>query len=167
VQEAYEEGLRRGMEAGEAAFREEVETAAQALERAAEVMQRQREEFLTRLEAEVVELTCGILARVLSREVETDTQLCMRLARRALEALVDEEEVRLLVNPADRAALRKHRVQLLDQFPALKRLEIEEDPAVERGGCIADSPRLCADFQPRVLLDNICEDIFGRTPDDV
>lgn len=162
VKEAYQEGLRRGEEAGEQAFRQEVETAALALDCAAQEMQRAREEFLDRLEGEVVDLTCGILERILDREMETDTELCTRLARRALEALVDEEEVRLRVNPIDRAALRKQRVQLLESFPALKRLQIEEDEKVQRGGCVAETPRLRADFQPRTLLDNLCEEIFDK-----
>jgi flagellar assembly protein FliH len=162
VAEAYQEGLRRGTEAGERAFQEQVATAAQAIESAATAMADAREEFLSRLEREVVQITRGIVERVVLREATTDPELVGKLARRALEALLEEEEVRLRVNPADRAALQEQRITLLDEFRGLKRLQIEADEAVEAGGCIADTKHFHADFQPTALLDHLYEDIFGE-----
>lgn len=161
VQEAYEEGLRRGEEAGVRAFEERVAAAAMALESAAQAMAAAREEFLSQLEDEVVSLARGIVARVTLREARTDPTLVTRLARAALEALVDQEEVQLRIHPEDLAALKEQRIQLLDEFPALKRLQIETDETIERGGCLAESRRFVADLQPSELLDNLFEDIFG------
>jgi len=161
VREAYEEGYRRGMEAGKRDFDASVETAAQALEAAADAIRHARQEFLDSLEGEVVLLTRGIAERVTLRESSTDPSLVTRLARAALEALLEEEDVRLRVNPVDWQALQDQRVQLLDDFRGLKRLQINADDAVTPGGCIADTKSFRADFQPGALLDHLFEDIFG------
>ena len=167
VLEAYQEGLKRGMEAGKRDFEARVATASQALEAAAVAIQDAREDFLSRLEGEVVLLTRGIIQRVVMRESSTDPELVSRLARRALEALVDEEDIRLRVNPVDRAALQEQRVALLEEFRGLKRLQIDTDEGVEPGGCIADTKNFQADFQPSALLDGLFEDIFGMGREDV
>lgn len=161
VQEAYEEGLRRGEEAGLRAFQERVDAAALTLEAAAAAMAEAREDFLSSLEGEVLALTRGVIERVTLLEASVDPTLITRYARRALEVLADEEEVLLKINPADQAALKEQRIALLDAFPALKRLRIETDESIERGGCLAETSRFQANLQPTELLDNLFEDIFG------
>lgn len=161
VREAYEEGYRRGMEAGKRDFEASVATAAQALEAAADAIRDARQEFLERLEGEVVLLTRGIVERVTLRESSTDPSMVARLARAALEALLEEEDVRLRVNPVDWQSLQDQRVTLLDDFRGLKRLQIDGDETVEPGGCVADTRSFRADFQPGALLDHLFEDIFG------
>jgi flagellar biosynthesis/type III secretory pathway protein FliH len=167
VQEAYQEGYKRGLEAGQRDFAASVATAAQALESAASAMEMSRETFLSQAESELVLIARGITERVVMKECALDPGLVARLARRALEELLEEEDVRLLVNPADRLALQEQRVSLLEEFRGLKRLQIDADEGVEPGGCVADTKKFRADFQPRALLDHIFEDVFGMGLEDV
>lgn len=161
VQEAYAEGMRRGLESGEAKFHESVGEAAQALQAAAEAMTEKRVEFLDSLSPQVVQLAEAIAARILTREIREDSEAVLGIARGALEKILDEEEVRLRVNPGDVETLRSHRVTLLEEFDALKVIEVVADEGVTSGGCIAESERLHIDAQ----LESQLAEILGKILD--
>ena len=161
VLEAYTEGMRRGLESGEAKFQESVGEAAQALQAAAEAMTEKRVEFLDSLSPQVVQLAEAIAARILTREIRDDSEAVLAIARGALEKILDEEEVRLRVNPGDVETLRSHRVTLLEEFDAIKIIEVVADEGVTSGGCIAESERLYIDAQ----LESQLAEILGRILD--
>ncbi|MCC6144392.1 MAG: hypothetical protein IT368_11355, partial [Candidatus Hydrogenedentes bacterium] len=112
VQEAYEEGFRRGEEAGRAAFDAQVQHAAELLEEASRRMIEAREAFLESLEPQVLDLVALIAQRVLDREMRTDSRIVLSVVRRALTQIVDREVVRLRVHPADYDALKNYRITL-------------------------------------------------------
>ena len=161
VLDAYAEGMRRGLESGEAKFQESVGEAAQALQAAAEAMTEKRVEFLDSLSPQVVQLAEAIAARILTREIRDDSEAVLAIARGALEKILDEEEVRLRVNPGDVETLRSHRVALLEEFDAIKIIEVVADEGVTSGGCIAESERLYIDAQ----LESQLAEILGRILD--
>lgn len=155
VREAYAEGLRRGETAGREAFDATIAQAAEALEAAAMEMQTARRIFLDTLEPQVFELATLIARRVLDREIRMEKDLVKETARRALEALADRQRVTLRVHPADIEALRAHKISLLENFPGVQSLDVEADPAVKPGGCMASSETMEADVRLEVLLDAV------------
>ena len=83
IQQAYDEGLRRGEEAGRAAFDLRISGVAELLEQAARDMHAAREEFLDSLEPQVMELVALVARRTLQRELAPDPALLSATVRRA------------------------------------------------------------------------------------
>ena len=155
VKEAYAEGLRRGIEAGKSQFAQSVAESAAALKAAAEAIRAAREEFLNSLEPQVVEVAGAIARRVLQRESEEDPELIGRTVRRALEHLIDRENVVIHLNPKDAEALRAQKIALLDEFEGLRNITVQPDPAIGPGGCIVETERVHVDARIDAQLEQI------------
>lgn len=145
TQEAYGEGMHRGLEAGEAQFQESVAEAAEMLERAAAAMQEAHEAFLKSLEPQVVALATAIAERILRREARLDPELVHTSARKALEHLTDRERLTIHVNPEDLEALRAQKVALLENFDGVREINIQPDPSISPGGCVVESELMQVD----------------------
>jgi len=155
VREAYSEGMQRGMEAGRSQFEESVAQAGAALEGAAAAIREAREEFLASLEPQVAELALAIAGRILEREAGADRQLVATAAAKALRHLVDREQLRIRVNPADLEGLRAEKAGLLEEFDDVREVVVEADETVSPGGCIAESRLMQADATVEAQLDAI------------
>jgi flagellar assembly protein FliH len=157
VRDAYAEGLRRGIEAGQAQYLESVGQSAEALQAAAGAMKAAREEFISSLEPQVVALVKDIARRILQREIQAKGDLVCRTVRSALANLAEREQVTIRLNPADAETLQREKVALLEEFEAVKRMEIVTDDSVSPGGCIAESELLQVDARLDAQLERILE----------
>lgn len=170
VREAYEEGLRRGMEAGQAQFEESVGLAAEALQQASEAMVLVRQTFLDSLEPQVVQLAIALAGRILDREVSLDPYVIETTARAALERISDEERVTLRINPGDLEVLREKKPELLGQFERIATIELVPDEEVESGGCLASTDHVEIDARLSAQLDSIMAQLLSEAkgaPQDV
>lgn len=161
VQQAYQEGLKRGEAAGREAFDARVACAAEALEQAAAAMRAAREEFIDSLEPQVVELAALAARRVLQREIASDPGILHATIRRALGKLADRQQLTVRLNPADVQALREHRVALLEDFTGVEELEIIADESVGAGGCVVDSRTMRADARLEAVLEDVLAQLWG------
>lgn len=155
VQEAYAEGIRRGIEAGKAQYVQAVAESAGALRSAAAVLQQAREDFLRSLEPQVVELAVAVAERIVQREVRIDPEFVQRTVRKALEHLLDRERVVVRLNPKDLDGLRAQKVMLLQEFDGIRELAVQADTAVEPGGCIVETSLLQVDARIEAQLEQI------------
>lgn len=147
VQEAYDEGLKRGTEAGREKFDEYVGDAAESLKVVAEGMKQARDEFLSTLEPQIMDLVRMIAERVLMREIKSDEQLILTTIRATLKNLVDREELKVRVNPKDLEVLRNEKAMIIDEFDAVDSLDIIPDENITSGGCVVESNNLQIDSQ--------------------
>jgi len=157
VQEAYAEGVRRGMEAGRAQFLQSVGQSAAALETSAKVIRTARAEFLDAMGPQMIELAGAIARRILQREAEMDLELVGRTVRRALEHLTDRDNVVVHVNPSDAEALRAQKVALLDEFDGVRQITVMSDPAIGPGGCVVETERVHVDARIDAQLELILD----------
>lgn len=155
VQQAYAEGLRRGMQAGLEQFNESVGQAAEMLQQAATSMEEARTVYLKDLESNLLRLASAIVSRILSREVQVSPEVVKDMTLAALERVMDQEKVTLRVNPHDLEAIREHKVHLLAQFDVIRQLEVLPDEAVAPGGCIAETAELSIDAQLESQLESL------------
>ncbi|MCH8204159.1 MAG: hypothetical protein IID09_03300 [Candidatus Hydrogenedentes bacterium] len=155
VREAYAEGMRRGIEAGEEKFNESVGGSATMLNQVAESLKKAREEFLESIEPQMVQLATSIASKILDCETQVSAEVVKRTTRTVLERILDEERVVLRVNPQDLATLREHRIQLLEEFEGIKQLELRPDESVAPGGCIAVTEHLRIDGRLESQLEQI------------
>lgn len=157
VQEAYAEGLRRGMEAARRDFEERVAVAADALDAASAAMRESHETFLATLEPEVFELVRRITEQVIGRELRTDPELLVETIRRALHCLADEAEAKVRLAPGDIEVLQERQVDVIEQLKSVHPLVIIPDGRVEPGGCVVDTERVRVDAQPSHMFERILQ----------
>ena len=158
-QNTYEEGLRLGEDSGRETFLESVGHSSEVLAEAGAAMKEAREVFLESLEGQVVELAVLIAERVLEREASTDRELLQRTVRRALAKIADRQKLRVQVHPDDAAAMREHRITLLEEFDGAEEIEVEVNEAVTLGGCIVESELMQVDARLETLLANVLEEL--------
>ncbi len=156
VQEAYAEGLRRGEEAGKAAFLEKVGEAAAVFSSSAEAIRLSHEQFLESFEPSVVLLARAAAERVLRRELRaTDTELIQATVHAAVSAMSERERVVLHLNPADIAALEENGIDIAQTMADAPEVNIVSDETVSPGGCVIDSDALHVDAQLEEQLGRI------------
>jgi flagellar assembly protein FliH len=160
IREAYEEGLRRGIEAGQEQFATSVAQSAAALQQSIENMAHVRSEFLDSLEPQVVQLAGAIAAQVLRREVRTDPELIVATVRAALENLLDREQLIVRVHPADLEGLKSQGVDLLGGIDGVHDVTLIGDERIESGGCILESDTLHVDARLDTQLRKVFEGLL-------
>lgn len=159
VREAYDEGLRRGLEAGREDFERSVGGAAEALTGAVALIADAHERFLESLEPQVMRLVRGIVERVIGREVRTDTDLVLGSIRRALACLTDRAQITIRVNPMDLAALRNQKAAILDDFDGVVNFTMTGDDGIPAGGCAIDSDTCHVDARIEEILNRVFDDL--------
>jgi flagellar assembly protein FliH len=129
---AYAQGEKAGHEAG-------AKRADAMLRRMAETLKELDELRVTivrQTERQVVQLALSIAQRILRREVEVDQELTCAMARVALDRLGDAASTRIRLNPDDCTAI----ASLHGAAWAGRNVTVEADPAINRGGCLIESP---------------------------
>ena len=159
VEQAFQEGHQRGVEAGRREFLDSTAKAAEMLEQAARAMAEARDQFLNTLEPQILDLVILVCRKVLAREVTCSEDLLRNTVRRALTKLADQQKLVVRVHPDDHEALHKHRVALLEEFRGVEELKVLPDAEVTAGGCIVESPTLQVDARLEVLLENVLESL--------
>ncbi len=155
VREAYEEGLRRGIEAAKTHYAESVAESASALKEASAAIRKAHEEFLANIEPHVLALVNAITERILQREAKNDPDVLRTTVRSAIQALLDRERLLIRVHPQDFDALQQQRVRLLEEFDGVKHVEVTADAEISPGGCVVESDTLYLDAQWQAQLGQI------------
>lgn len=157
VHEAYQEGLRRGTEAGLAAFEASLAQCTQALHEAAEAIAAHRMAFIDALEPQVVALTRLVAERVARHAWTNNPDRIHQSVREALAQLADAQQVAVRLHPEDLAALREHKVQLLDEFPGVEAMSLQADESITPGGCVIATAQMQADARLETILARVLE----------
>ena len=160
VKEAYAEGMRRGLEAGEKTFRESVGESEKMLNDAAGALQKARDEFIEALEPQLAKLALRIAERILRRETQLSPDIAKESARAALEHVMGQENVKLHVNPDDLKVIREHRIAILEEFDGISHFDIVPDETVGSGGCIAKTDHLQVDARLEAQLEKVFDKFF-------
>jgi len=160
IQQAYDEGLRRGEDAGRVAFEARIAGVAELLEQAARDMHTARTEYLDSLEPQVVELVNLVARRTLQRELSTDTALISATVRRALAKLGDRQRLVARLHPEDAAIMRDERADLLENFVGIEELHLVIDDTLTRGSCVIDSTTMMVDARLDALLEEVLAELW-------
>lgn len=159
VQEAYDEGLRRGMESGRAQYLESVGQSAEGLRRALIEVTAVKQQVVERLETEFLELTRAITSRILHREAWADPQAVQRVLRAVLNHLAERERLTIRVNPRDREILERENAAALEVLAGLEGAAIIPDESVAQGGCVVETGSVLVDARLDAQLERILEEL--------
>jgi len=136
--EAYEKGFQQGQKDGLVMGKKRLEETARRLEALIKSLSQLKKEVYRNSERELVELATEIARKILLKELELDDTAILRTVRRAISFLNDRSNVRIRLNPSDMNKV----AEVLSEIRADKKIEdveLVEDSAVERGGCILES----------------------------
>ena len=139
AKQVKEDARARGMAEARAAVEEElalmVEPLRQLLAQTVEEVSSLRPSIVERAERDMVKLAIEIAKKVVHREVTIDNDVALTLARVALGRIHNRAQARVHLHPDDFAYVAKH----LDRLTTGSSLELVEDRAVSRGGCLVET----------------------------
>ncbi len=123
---------------------------------------KQREDFLSKHETELIKLAVAVAKKVIGRSVEMDPGTVLQTAKEALRSVRSERRVTIKVNPSDEAALREQTASLKILGAEVGELVIIGNPSIEAGGCIVESDLGMIDAQIGTQLASIENALLRR-----
>jgi len=146
-QEGAREGERRGREQAVA----ELEPLMARLLRTIDDLSQTRDTFRREAEEDIVRLALGIARRVVHREVTVDGTVLVGVIRAALDKIGARELHRVLVAPADQAAITAG----LESLRLARRIDVVADANLERGAVLFETVKGSLDASLETQLDEI------------
>ena len=119
--------------------------------------ERERSEYFTRVEMEVVQLALSIAGKILHREAAVDPMLVGALVRIALTRLKDGSSVSIRTRPEEARMWREYFAASSAQTLVVT---VVEDAALEPGGCVLETELGSANFSLEAQLKEVEQGFF-------
>jgi len=116
----------------------------------------ERRQYFARVEAEVIQLSLAIAAKILHREAQADPMLLAAMVRIALDKLQDSSSVKLRVSPTEVDRWKEYMAQSSQGVTA----EIVGDPQLGATGCILQANLGAVDFSIDAQLKEVEQGFF-------
>jgi flagellar assembly protein FliH len=104
-----------------------------------------------------VSMAIVIARAILRRELALDPQILIDNVQELLAALGDDKPISLRIGPTDLQIIQRIKPELLDG-----RIELIEDPSLDLGGCIAETPTRTADGTLETRLAAIASSLYQQ-----
>ena len=98
-----------------------------------------REETYQQIEKEVVELALAIAQKVICREISTDQETVVCVAREALAKIDDPGKIKIKMNPSDLQFINETKYQLSNLIDGVNNVTFEAEENIQSGGCIIET----------------------------
>lgn len=118
---------------------EQIKTLLPTLERAVERLHEEKHLWFVAWEKRFVRLACKIAERVIRRELAAKPEIALALIKESLELAASCPEVKLMVHPADHAAMGDEIHRIVAECSRMATAKIVADESVSRGGCRIES----------------------------
>ncbi|MFH1982239.1 MAG: FliH/SctL family protein [Pseudomonadota bacterium] len=135
AKQGYDDGFSDGKSTGVQEARKEMDAALQQFRRAYIEVEKYRKEIYLNAEAVAVELAMAIARKVVHVEISTNPDIVVSVIRDALTRVVDQERIRIHVNPSDIALVTGAVDEFAGRVKSLDTVIFEPDGAVSPGGC--------------------------------
>jgi flagellar assembly protein FliH len=136
-----------------------LETLWPALRQTLTELQSARHACLRQWEAGAIHVAAAIAERIVRRELAARPEITLDLIRETLHLAAGSPQWRLLLNPADHAALRPAVERLVAELSSGASAEIVADPAITPGGCRVETRFGSIDQQIAAQLARIEEEL--------
>jgi len=153
--QGYQEGFERGHAEAEAQVRSEGAALLDRLSLFVQACEGAKEQIARAQEKLMVEMILRMGRAVLLRELATDKDHVLRLAREMIASTDLREHLRLKVAASDIEDADRISTELSKSFPELKNLRIEASPLVQQGGAILESQWSTADAAVETQIQRI------------
>jgi flagellar assembly protein FliH len=147
VEQAYQkgfaagktEGLHEGETAGFEQGTQKIEPLVSSIRDALIQLDRIREETYQQIEKEVVELALAIARKVICREIATDKETVLCVAKEALAKVNEPGKIKIKMSPSDLQFINETRYQLSNLIPDIDTVTFEAEEAIQSGGCVIET----------------------------
>jgi flagellar assembly protein FliH len=140
LEERCRAAYQSGIDEGEARARKQydvlVQQERQAIIRAIQGFDQERQRYYRRIEAEVVQLSLAIARKILHRESQVDPLLLAGVVRVALQNMAEGSSVRIRVHPDQLAAWRE---RFSDSDAGEIAIEFFADASLDRARCVLET----------------------------
>ncbi len=137
----------------------QLETLLPALQAAINEIQFSKQGWMAHWEQRAIRLASAMAARVCRRELQRQPEIPLHLVKEALELSSGGGSVRVLLNPADLAALGEQLQKLTTEVSRLAAAEIVPDERISRGGCRVETTYGMIDQQFEAQLNRIEQEL--------
>ncbi len=163
-QQAEAEGRREGLASVERTVREQLAqqlaTLRPALEQAVREIRHAKQAWLRHWEKSAVHLAAAIAARMARRAVSQTPEVTLTLVREALELAAGNAQLKIRLNPADRASLGGQVEAIARELAPMAETELIADPQITAGGCRVETRFGVIDQQFESQLARIEEELL-------
>jgi flagellar assembly protein FliH len=135
LQKGTEEGKKLGQQQALNEHKKQLTDLINALMTGSKELNASRKKLESGATAEVVKLAVSIARRVTKKYGELDPNVLTANVSEAMKLVVHSTDIRIAVNPTQRAYLTNVLPQLKMQWPALEHVNLADDPAIKPGGC--------------------------------
>lgn len=167
----YDEGLKRGLSEGrdqgcERAKQERGQAIQQMIARwgaALDAWESARRDMLLEAKEDVIALAIALAERVTHRQIEAQPELVADQMAEALTLVSRRSEATVRVHPEDRALIETILPDIISRIDTCSHVKLEDDAAIERGGCVVSTDGGQIDATISTQLDRIAETLLpGR-----
>ncbi len=155
--DAYEQGYADGKREGEEETREEMKAALAALRHATQALHAQRQEIPRAMGSDLHALAVAIAAKIVEHEIASDSSFVKGLITRALDLLPIDSPIEIRLHPIDMGPVRDEIERIGEEEGTRRSIQWETDPAIARGGFVAEGPHRILDGRLDVALRMILE----------
>lgn len=138
-EEAYRNGHTDGQQMGYTKGHEESLEICNKFNSLIQHVQNQRAEIYRAAELEVVELACAIARKVIGSYAETEPDIVLNSAQKAVRLLLDRSSLLVKVTPEQEEFVKANLDRLYAMDDRIQKIEIEADRRVGVGGCILET----------------------------
>ena len=135
LKKAYESGYQQGLEK---ANLEQAEKTREFLSVINEMAIEKRKIF-ENAEPELMRLSIAIAEKVIQTQIEKQPSVFRHILEEALQKVTDKDHVLIKVNPKDLTFVKSYKDVYQKELSDFKRLDIQEDSSINKGGCIIET----------------------------
>jgi flagellar assembly protein FliH len=168
-QEAYDKGFAKGEKDGFEAGKKQADLIVVQIQAILSEVQTLREKMVKSYEAEILDLVCRAVEKVVYGQVELDDEMVKRAILDAFEMIPELDDITINLNPEDYENIDTLREDVFEQVKDLRNVSIIANSAVGRGGCKVESRSGDIDATIDQRLDAITKSIIkagGRVTDE-
>lgn len=156
----YQEGYQRGVDEGK---EESIQNAAQLIKRCEDILSdaiMKKEKVFEENEKEIIDLSVKIAEKIIKKNTAEDKNIIRSVLKEALKKVPVSKKITIIVNWEDLDHIKEIKQKLFSEIHGVENIEIIEDPAVERGGCILETSIGTINATIKSQIDSIFEKLL-------
>jgi flagellar assembly protein FliH len=152
---AYDQGFRQGEEAARRALMSQLSPVLDAFQQAIAEIGHLRAGVLRQAEEDIITLAFQLARKIIRREVLEYREVLATTLKRALEHVVEQDQIVVRVHPEDLHYATEITEELGHARGDLKTLTVQGDTSVGRGGCVVESSLGAIDARIEAQFDEL------------
>ena len=136
---AHREGFLKGKKEGIEIEKRRLSSTLTAFANLIKELSESKKRILKDSEEETLDLAISIAEKVIHQEVSTEKGVILSVLRAAVKNILDEDEIKIRLNPRDHACMMEVKPEILRGFDGIRNMAFEEDEAIEQGGAVIET----------------------------